>query len=122
MKDLPYTEKDGHIVIEMPATLDQNDWLGMRDLVHRQFVDQGMTRLIIDCESNLELPSIAFGTFTSLSRDLHRSGGSLTLVHVSEKIRQVLIKTRLDNLIPMHGNLTEVIRKSTPTKPSDPQS
>ncbi len=122
MKILPHIEKDGHTIVQLPATLDQNDWLSMRDHIHRQFVDQGKTRLVIDCESCPELPSIAFGTFTSLSRDLHRAGGGLHLVHVSEKIRQVLIKTRLDTLIPMHGTLTEVIRRTAPTSPAEPKT
>ncbi len=104
------------------ATLDQNDWLGLRDLIHRQFVDQGLTQLVIDCESSPELPSIAFGTFTSLSRDLHRAGGSLHLVHVSEKVRQVLVRTRMDTLIPVRGTLTEVIRRpATPESGQDVQ-
>jgi anti-anti-sigma factor len=114
MNELPFSEHDGHVVIQLPNHLDQNDWMSLRDLINRQFVDRGMNRIIVDCEQCANLPSIAFGTFTSLSRDLHRMRGSLHLVHVSERIRVVLTRTRMDGLLAVHGTLTEVIRKREP--------
>lgn len=114
MRELPYTEDGGHAVIHLPDDLDQNDWLSLRDLIHRQFVDRGMNRLVVDCERCADLPSIAFGTFTSLSRDLRRMQGSLHLVHVSERIRVVLARTRMDGILAVRGTLTEVIRKREP--------
>lgn len=117
MKPLVTTEKDGHVVVQLPPGLSQEDWLGFRDHMHRQFMDRGIIDLVIDCESSPELPSIAFGSFTSLSRDLRRSGGSLHLVHVSERIRQVLTRTRMDEYLPIRGTLTEVIRRPAQPKP-----
>lgn len=111
MLDLPFAEKDGFCVIAIPPTLDQNDWLGFRDHIHRQFLDRGILNLVLDCERCAELPSIAFGSFTSLSRDLRRMNGSLDLVHVSEKIRTVMVRTRIGQVIPVNGTLTEVFSR-----------
>lgn len=109
MTSLPFTDVDGYTLIPLPATLDQNDWLGLRDLVHREFINRGMLKLIIDCETSPNLPSLAFGTFVSLSRDLRMAGGSMHLIHVSEKIRRVMVRTRMDLLIPVRGTLSEVL-------------
>lgn len=112
MRECAFSEREGHTVVFLPASLDQNDWLGFRDAIHRQFMDRGMTTLVLDCEAFPDLPSIAFGAFTSLARDLRRAGGTLHLVHVSERIRQVLVRTRMDEYLPIRGTLTEVIRRS----------
>ncbi len=110
MKPLATTVQDGHIVIQVPANLDQNDWMDLRNHVHRQFIDQGNIHLVFDCELVADLPSIAFGSFTCLSRDIRRIQGSLHLIHVSEPSRRVLNRIHLDTLIPVRGSLTEVIR------------
>jgi anti-anti-sigma regulatory factor len=84
MNDLPFSEKDGYCIVHLPDHLCQNDWLAFRNLVNRQFIDHGRIHVIVDCEENDDLPSIAYGSLTSLSRDFHRINGSLYLVHVSE--------------------------------------
>ncbi len=109
MKSLPFTEVGSHAVILLPNMIDQNDWLGLRDLVRRQFIDRGQIQLVIDCEACPDLPSLAYGAFASLSRDLRMAGGSLHLIHVSEKVRNVLTRTRMDVLIPVRGTLSEVV-------------
>lgn len=114
MKDLPMAEQEGQMVIRLPADLDQNDWLGFRDRIQRTCLDRGLIQVVIDCEGCDELPSIAFGCFTSLARDLRRVQGTLHLVHVSERIRKVMTRTRMDNLVPIRGTLTEIIRRSSP--------
>ncbi len=120
MKPLTHSEQDGHILIQIPENLSQNDWIDLRDYAHRQFVDKGHVKLVFDCEQVLDLPSIAFGSFTGLSRDLRRINGSLHLIHVSENSRRVLTRIHLDSLIPVAGSLTEVIRtKGTATTPAD---
>ena len=110
MKPFTATEQDGHVLIQLPDHLNQNDWSELRDHIHRQFIDKGQINLVFDCEHVIDLPSIAFGLFTSLSRDLRRISGSLHLIHLSENSRRVLTRIRLDSLIPVRGSLTEVIR------------
>ncbi len=114
MIDLATRDQNGLTVVLLPPKLNQEDWLVFRSHMVRQFIEQGVVDLVIDCESCPELPSIAFGAFTSLSRDLRRAGGTLHLVHVSERIRQVLTRTRLDEYLPIRGTLTEVIRRPRP--------
>jgi anti-anti-sigma factor len=111
MNDLHFTEKDGYAIVHLPSHYSQNDWLAFRNHVNRQFIDNGRIQLIVDCEDNDDLPSIAFGSLTSLSRDFRRINGSLSLVHVSERIRRVLNRTRMDRILPIHGTMTEVFRK-----------
>jgi len=112
MNDLPFSEKDGYAIVHLPDHFGQNDWLAFRNLVNRQFIDNGRIHVIVDCEDNDDLPSIAFGSLTSLSRDFRRINGSLFLVHVSERIRMVLSRTRMDKILPIHGTMTEVFRKT----------
>ncbi len=117
MKPLTAQEQDGHLVIEVPANLNQNDWMDLRDHVHRHYIDKGNVHLIFDCERIADLPSIAFGSFTCLSRDIRRIKGSLHLIHVSESSRRVLSRIHLDSLIPVRGSLTEVIRAKREESP-----
>lgn len=112
MTALQFTEKNGYAVIRLPAFFEENDWLGFKDRIFRQFIDLGMVNLVLDCEDCHDLPSISYGAFTCLSRDLRRIKGSLHLVHVSEKIRQVIIRTRLGDYIPIRGTLTEVVHRT----------
>jgi len=118
MSPLSSSEKDGRTIIQLPEHLEQNDWMAFRDRVHRQFIDRGITNVIIDCEQAPDLPSIAYGALIGLARDLRRIKGSFALVHVSTKIRTVLTRTRLDLSLPIHGTLTEIIRR--PVTQSDP--
>lgn len=111
MNDLPFSEKDGYAIVQLPDHFGQNDWLAFRNHINRQFIDQGRIHVIVDCEENDDLPSIAYGSLTSLSRDFRRINGSLFLVHVSERIRMVLNRTHMDKILPIHGTMTEVFRK-----------
>ncbi len=116
MKPLVSRQEDGFTVITIPESLDQNDWMDLRNFILRTYIDQGQTQLVFDCECVPELPSIAFGSFTCLARDVRRSKGTLHLIHISELSRRILSRIRLDALIPIRGSLSEVIRE---TKPPD---
>ncbi len=125
MNDLPFSEQDGYAIVQLPDHFCQNDWLAFRNLVNRQFIDSGRIHVIVDCEENDDLPSIAYGSLTSLSRDFRRIDGSLHLVHVSERIRKVLNRTHMDKILPIHGTMTEVFRserRSAPQPPLTPPS
>lgn len=117
MTMLPFTEHEGMVVVQIPGCMEQVFWQGFRERIHRQFVDRGMLHLVLDCEECADLPSIAFGVFTCLVRDLRRVGGTVHLVHISERIRLVLVRTRLDECIPVRGTLTEVVRRPPPLPP-----
>ena len=112
MREFAFSEEGGHAVIHLPPSQHQNDWFSLRDRIHQQFIDQGRVHLVIDCELAVFLPSIAIGSFTSLARDLRRIHGSLHLIHVSEKMRRILTRIKLDDLIPVRGTLTEIISKN----------
>jgi anti-anti-sigma regulatory factor len=112
MKEFTYTEEGRHAVIQLPSCQQQDEWFSLRDRIHHQFIGRGQVHLVLDCEQAIDLPSIAIGSFTSLARDLRRVQGSLHLIHVSEKTRRILARIKLDELIPVRGTLTEVIRKS----------
>jgi anti-anti-sigma factor len=116
MIELTSDEKDGQAIIHLPDQLSQNDWLDFRDQVNRQFIDRGIHHVIIDCERNADMPSIAFGSLTCLSRDFRRINGSLYLVHVSERNRRVLTRTRMDQILPIYGTLTEAFRNPNSSK------
>lgn len=110
MNGLPCAVVEDRLVVQLPATMSQLAWLGLRDRLDDRCRAAG-ARVVLDCEACPELPSIAYGAFIALARDLRRSGGGLCLIHVSERIRSVLMRTRLEDLVPVHGTLTEVIRR-----------
>ena len=112
MHIIPYTEQEGHTVLSLPAHLAQDDWLGFRDLVHRQFSDRRQLRLVIDCVACPALPSIAYGALTCLAHDLRRVGGSMHLVRVSEMTSRFLSRSRLSAIIQVGGTLAEILTAS----------
>jgi anti-anti-sigma regulatory factor len=111
---LASSERDGYTVVRLPAVFDQNDWLALRGRINRDFIDRGIHRVIIDCQEKGALPSIAYGSLTSLSRDFRSINGMLLLVHVSDKDRLVLSRTGIDQFIPIYATTTEVFRKQLP--------
>lgn len=109
MKKLDEERKDGVVKLMLRVDLSQNDYLGMREYVRKTYIEQGEQRIVMDCESVQELPSIAFGVFCSLSRDLQRTGGVFGVVHVSSSIRQIMARTHVDQQVKVFGTWNEAI-------------
>lgn len=43
MKPLASRQEDGFTIITIPESLDQNDWLDLRNYILRTYIDQGQT-------------------------------------------------------------------------------
>ena len=110
-------EAEGYSIVALPADFDQNDWLAFRGRVNRALIDRGINRVIVDCRENHDLPSIAYGSLTTLSRDFRRIDGMLILVHVSSKDRAVLRRTGIDQFIPIYRSMSGVFRRQAPAVP-----
>jgi anti-anti-sigma regulatory factor len=113
-------EEDGFAIVALPADFDQNDWLAFRGRVNRDFIDRGLNRVIVDCSRAQDLPSIAYGSLTSLSRDFLRINGLLLLIQVSRKDRAVLRRTGIDQFLPIYGTMGEALRRQAPAAPAAP--
>ncbi|GDY12011.1 hypothetical protein LBMAG53_08890 [Planctomycetota bacterium] len=96
MSELPFTELNGKVIVSLPRDLERDDWMTLREQIQRQLIDRGLVHVIIDCSSYAMLPSVAYGAFAGLARDLNRVRGSFRLRRVSENILSVLTRTRLD--------------------------
>lgn len=96
MNELPITESNGRVVVSLPRDLERDDWMALREKIQRQLIDRGLVHVTIDCSSYSMLPSVAYGAFAGLARDLRRVGGAFWLCRVSENIHSVLTRTRLD--------------------------
>lgn len=120
MSRLESREEAGHAVVALSADFDQNDWQALRGRINRDLIDRGFNRVIVDCGRANDLPSIAFGCLTGLSRDFRRINGLLLLIRVSRKDRAVLRRTGIDQFIPIYSTVDEVLRRQAPAAPAAP--
>lgn len=110
MKNIKIKKKDGISTVTLHENLGQNEYLELRNHLSEKLFLNGDIHVIINCEKVYELPSLAFGVFCAITRDTHRAGGKLGLIHVSQDIANVMAKTHIDQQVKIYGNFLEAKR------------
>ena len=74
-------------------------------------LDQGRSRIIIDCRRLGYLSSLGIGSLITLQTRLKRKGGSVNLAALQGPVAAVIRAVRLDKVLGIYGDL-ETARKS----------
>ena len=107
MQSLPMTRDQGVVVVALPADLGQHDYLEMRAWFGAQLFQRGEKRVVLDCAAAEDPPSIAYGVFCGLSRDVQRAGCGFGLVGVSARVRTVMARTHVDQQLRIWKDIAE---------------
>jgi anti-anti-sigma factor len=107
MKELQIQDTAGIRVVHLREGLNQTDWLGMRQYFHAKVFGPEVQHVVLDLDSLASLPSLAFGVFVSLAREAQRAGKAFHLIHVAEKVRDIMQRTHIDRLVPIRNSLAE---------------
>ena len=84
----------------------------------RKHLDEGKSRIIIDCRHLGFVSSMGIGCLMALKTRLRRKGGDVKLAAIQGTAAEVIRLVRLDKILDIHGDL-EFARKSfTTTKTS----
>jgi anti-sigma B factor antagonist len=76
-----------------------------------QHLDQGMSKVIIDCRRLGYISSIGIGSLMSLQTRLARKGGKVKLAALDGMVADVIRIVKLDRLLDIYGD-TEFARQS----------
>jgi len=74
-------------------------------------LEQGRTRIIIDCRHLGFLSSLGIGSLVALQARVRRKGGDVKLAAIQGPIAAMIRLVRLDKLLDIHGD-TEFARQS----------
>lgn len=107
---LPIHREQGATVFTLTGEMTQNDYLELPAFIHAFFLEKGERKLIFDCKNIEEFPSIAFGVFCTLSRDLHRLKGMLTLIGVKEAMLQIMKQIHFDQQVRVMPTLEAALQ------------
>ena len=82
------------VILELTDSLTVDTEVELRDAVRRQ-LDAGRSHLVIDLARVPYVDSCGLGTIVQAYVSAHRMGGSVRLMHVSQRVHQLLTVTRL---------------------------
>jgi anti-anti-sigma factor len=75
------------------------------DRVIKSHLDQGHSRIIIDCRWLGYLSSLAIGSLVALQTRLKRKGGAVKLCAIQGPVMKLIKAVRLDHLLDIYGDL-----------------
>ena len=107
MKSIKIDKDEDVCVVTVPYSVQQGDYIELKKYLEDELYINGDVNILIDCEPVVELPSLAFGVFCSIARDINRAGGQFGLVHVSTEIQDILKKTHLDKQIKSYNTISD---------------
>ncbi|MBF0120583.1 MAG: STAS domain-containing protein [Desulfobacterales bacterium] len=110
MKDLEIDIQNDIVIVKVSPNLTQYDYMEMRGYFTSNYFAKQKVKIIIDCEKVLDLPSIAFGVFSTLARDARRIGGDTKLVHVAVQLKKIMSRTHIDKQINILNTIAEAIQ------------
>ena len=75
-----------------------------------EFINQNKTEVILDCKAISFMDSQALELLIQMNDELKKRGGILKLASVNEVCRDILIATRLINILHVYKDMNEAIR------------
>jgi anti-anti-sigma factor len=85
------------LVLNLRRGMQDLDLTELTTILERLRVSRG-TDVIVDCHDIDFLRSLALGFFVTVSKRVKRGGGHMVFCNVSEKARQILRATKLDQV------------------------
>lgn len=93
-------DKTDHILINISGSLDVNSSLEV-DTMLDEAIASGMKKVVVNCEALEYITSPGIGVFTSKIGDCEKSGITLSLVGMNERVYGVFKVLGLDKIIPI---------------------
>ena len=82
------------VILELTERLTLETEVDLRDAVRRQ-LDAGRRQIVLDLARATYVDSCGLGTMVQAYVSAHRAGGSVRLLNVGQRVRQLLTITRL---------------------------
>ncbi len=82
------------VILELTERLTLETEVDLRDAVRRQ-LDAGRRHIVLDLARAPYVDSCGLGTMVQAYVSAHRAGGSVRLLNVGQRVRQLLTITRL---------------------------
>lgn len=98
------------LVIVLNGDLDTTTTEEFENEVQRQ-LDEGLTKIIIDCRRLGFISSIGIGSLMTLKTRLNRKGGSVKLAAIQGMAATVIEAVKLDKILEIYGD-QELARQS----------
>jgi anti-anti-sigma factor len=114
MSNLKIRKEGCAYVINISSSLQQGDYLAMKDYFRMEMYPKGDIYVILDCKDAEELPSISFGAFCTLSREAKRVGGGCALINVGDSIRDVMRMIHVDKILQIYATMDAALASFTP--------
>ncbi|HWB21093.1 MAG TPA: STAS domain-containing protein [Phycisphaerales bacterium] len=96
--------KSGAVIVQLVGDIA----LGQVDALDRQLLPVVASHpgvVIVDLSSVGFIASLGLGKLLELHRGISRNGGELRIAGVQQAVREVLVRCRLDAVLPMYENL-----------------
>ena len=84
-----------------------------------QLVDNGLRKILVDCEALTYISSFGVGVLLHLHHRLKKHGGDVKVCNVKGMIMKVLKLTRLDEIFDVYPDLERAMLAFRPAKPGD---
>lgn len=107
--DFKITEQDGVIIISLIGKIMGGPEAGQINDKINNYIDQGKKRIIIDLDKVEWMNSSGLGILIGAIQTLKNNDGSLCLVNVSDRIRELLKITKLLNVFDIKADIESAI-------------
>ena len=97
------------VILELREELTADTELDLRDAVRRQ-LDAGRRHLVLDLAKVPYVDSCGLGTMVQAYVSAHRKGGSVKLLNVGQRVRQLLTVTRLLTVLEPYQSEARAVR------------
>ncbi len=98
MIDIKSTKEDDHIVIEVTGEVDASSSINLDTAINKA-IEDGETKLLIDCHRLNYISSAGLGVFMSHIQDLENNKLKMVIYGLNEKVINVFQILGLDELL-----------------------
>ena len=102
-------ESSSHTLIQLSGSLMER--YEAKDLLDEidECIAEGSSSLVINLEELSYMSSSGLSVLLSLLTKCRKNDGDLVLLHLNPKLKQLLVITRLDQIIPIAENLEQAL-------------
>jgi len=106
--DIVKTELQGFIVVSISGEVDLNSSPQVRK-VFDEFIDKKVTKIIIDFKKVSYIDSSGLATLIEMMQRMKKNQGTMSLINMSDKIRNLFEITKLDKLFKIYRTQDEAL-------------
>jgi len=104
------SEKEGIIVVKLAGQLmGGSDALKINEKLF-DILEEGKNKIIVDLGDVTWINSSGLGILIGMLTRVRKEDGDLRLVNISEKIKEILIVTKLDSVFKIYDNTEDAVQ------------